>query len=69
MIDLIRFRNLCSEASHLVAAGQLAKASILLDQAKAIITPRRIPYIGPPELDPNRTEADRAAWAHARGNS
>jgi hypothetical protein len=63
----LRFENLLTEALHAQRSGHEGKAASLLDAAKAEITPKVVPYAGPPENDPNRTEADRQAWRAAKG--
>lgn len=62
--------NRLQEAIYYLQAGQNYTALTHLDEARALIVParpQRIPYVGLPENDPNRTPEDRAQWRAARG--
>ena len=63
----LRFENLLSEALHAQRAGHEGKAASCLNEALGLIAPQAVPFVGKPEDDPNRTEADRAAWRAAKG--
>jgi len=59
--------NRLTEAIHYLEQGHEATALNHIDEAKAILTAPRVPWVGRPEDDPNRTPATRAAWREARG--
>jgi hypothetical protein len=61
--------NSLQEAIHYLQLGHDGTALTHVDVARSLLLPKiyeRIPYSGPPENDPNRSEADRDAWRAAR---
>ena len=66
--DSLRFQNLLTEAKHNVEIEHEAKALLCLDEARSLLLASvRKPWTGRPEDDPNRSEADKAAWRLAKG--